>query len=702
MKFEHSTYQQPLSMVGLGGGATSLGRGGASAQNYWPFTTDRLTIPTKTPVYTFGETTARTSLLPTTGFFMKPDGSAMFTMQIDNKIRRHTMSTAWDISTAKQDQVTPARLSTTLAGTNAETLRGLEFNPDGTKVYYANTDYIYEYSLSTAWDLTTIASSHTHALSPGHSSTKTITSFKFRPNGNQLYIAICALEDGQTYSNDGVFPKDATYVPYYSASGDSEVREFMNYSGSSYWYQLNYYSSRNTFTSIVGGIVGLCFNTQDASGGGGGDHMYLVCNDGGTWRVNHYPLGSDWSISSQSVGSSNNISLYDLNHYVFGLGLNPVFRDPSGGSSDGSYYGSTDVGDYVYYPLWNRRIYQEKAGGYGNYTNSNNVSVFGMSAYYGSGWRLVKDDSTYENFFSPDSQSSTNPSSGGFNENDLECVTFKPDGTKVYVHVYQYPYSTLKVYDMTTAWDLRTIDSTSKVTYSSYNTINEFKNANGDNQFWTHMQWDSTGTRLLCGPGRAGNYYKSTFAVLNFSTAYDPSTYTGGNRFLLSNSVWPSYLPPDTGCVSADGKHMYAYKHDSSYDRIYQYSTSTAFNYYGASAAGTYDLPDLINRMEISPDGTQMITLCDQIVDTGGGYNKPIPAEISSYTLSTPYDITTATPDNKTTVIGALNIPSTDMRYYNKSEVNFTVVDNGEGAAENGIYMFHTNSGVWGYKLEAR
>ena len=289
--------------------------------------------------------------------------------------------------------------------------------------------------------------------------TKTITSFKFRPNGNQLYIAICALEDGQTYSNDE-YSKDATYVPYYSASGDSEVREFMNYSGSSYWYQLNYYSSRNTFTSIVGGIVGLCFNTQDASGGGGGDHMYLVCNDGGTWRVNHYPLGSDWSISSQSVGSSNNISLYDLNHYVFGLGLNPVFRDPSGGSSDGSYYGSTDVGDYVYYPLWNRRIYQEKAGGYGNYTNSNNVSVFGMSAYYGSGWRLVKDDSTYENFFSPDSQSSTNPSSGGFNENDLECVTFKPDGTKVYVHVYQYPYSTLKVYDMTTAWDLRTIDST--------------------------------------------------------------------------------------------------------------------------------------------------------------------------------------------------------------------------------------------------
>ena len=88
MKFENSTYQQPLSMIGLGGGATSLSRGGAAGQNYWPFDTDKIIMPTKSPVYTFGEKTARTSLLPTTGFYMKPDGTAMFTMQIDNKIRR--------------------------------------------------------------------------------------------------------------------------------------------------------------------------------------------------------------------------------------------------------------------------------------------------------------------------------------------------------------------------------------------------------------------------------------------------------------------------------------------------------------------------------------------------------------------------------------------------------------------------------------
>ena len=49
-------------------------------------------------------------------------------------------------------------------------------------------------------------------------------------------------------------------------------------------------------------------------------------------------------------------------------------------------------------------------------------------------------------------------------------------------------------------------------------------------------------------------------------------------------------------------------------------------------SGGTYDLPDLINRMEVkmAPNDNP----CDQIVDTGGGYNKPIPAEISSYTLT--------------------------------------------------------------------
>ena len=715
MKFENSTYQQPLSMIGLGGGATSLSRGSAAGQNYWPFDTDKIIMPTKSPVYTFGEKTARTSLLPTTGFYMKPDGTAMFTMQIDNKIRRHTMSTAWDLTTASQDQVTPARLSTsvgigtTTGGTNAETLRGLEFKPDGTKVYYADTDYIYEYELSTAWDLTTIASSPTNSKHPGHSSTRTITSFKFKPNGSRLYVTTCALEDGQTYSNDGVFPKNGTYVPYYSGSGDSDIRQFNNYSGSDYYWQINYYGLNTTYNTFSGGVVGLCFNTQNNNGTGGGENLYLIVNDGGTLQYWHFPLSGSWNIGTISSGTRG--YLYNFEYYAFGLGLNPTWYDPTEGSDDGTDYGNTLTGTKLYIPSWNRRISLEQTENtgsgspiYGQYQNSNNKYVFGIPSYSGGGWWLIEQDSSYTNFFSPNANSSTNPSSGGFNENSLECFTFKPDGTKVYInHVYAGSYSQILQYDMNTAWDLRTIDSTSKVTVSSYNSINEFKSANGDVQYYTYMRWDSTGTRLLCGPGRSGGYYQCIFAVLNFSNAYDPSSYTSGNRFQLSYGTIPTSNPV-TGCVSLDGKHMYAFVRSGNINRIYQFSTSTAFNYYAASAAGTYDIPDYINRMEISPDGTQMITVCDRIyVGPTVNYDiKPIPAEISSYTLSTPFDISTATPDNKTTVIGALNIPFLDHRYYNDSEFNFHIVSNGEGAAENGFYIFHTNSGMWGYKLEVR
>ena len=35
MKFEHSAYQKPLSMTGLGGGATSLGFGSVGADKGW-------------------------------------------------------------------------------------------------------------------------------------------------------------------------------------------------------------------------------------------------------------------------------------------------------------------------------------------------------------------------------------------------------------------------------------------------------------------------------------------------------------------------------------------------------------------------------------------------------------------------------------------------------------------------------------------
>lgn len=64
-------------------------------------------------------------------------------------LREHTLSTAWDISTASQDFVyTDAGISQA---------RGTFFKPDGTKFYIidAGWDTVWQYSCSTAWDLST-------------------------------------------------------------------------------------------------------------------------------------------------------------------------------------------------------------------------------------------------------------------------------------------------------------------------------------------------------------------------------------------------------------------------------------------------------------------------------------------------------------------------------------------------------------------
>jgi len=77
--------------------------------------------------------------------YFKPDGLNLFTNNnFGNDINNYSLSTAWDLSTAS--------FSSSLTVTDPISLT---FKPDGTKLYYINNtnDSIYQISLSTAWDL---------------------------------------------------------------------------------------------------------------------------------------------------------------------------------------------------------------------------------------------------------------------------------------------------------------------------------------------------------------------------------------------------------------------------------------------------------------------------------------------------------------------------------------------------------------------
>jgi DNA-binding beta-propeller fold protein YncE len=82
----------------------------------------------------------------------KDDGTKMYVLSLTNdSIYQYSLSTAWNISTATYDSVS---FSVTSQDTEP---RGMFFGDSGTKLYIvgAITDNVYQYTLSSAWDLST-------------------------------------------------------------------------------------------------------------------------------------------------------------------------------------------------------------------------------------------------------------------------------------------------------------------------------------------------------------------------------------------------------------------------------------------------------------------------------------------------------------------------------------------------------------------
>ncbi len=86
------------------------------------------------------------------GLEISPDGTKMYVIgTTTDTVYQYTLSTAWDVSTAAY--ATKSFSVTTFDGAPT----GIEFNADGTKMYVVGTQYdcIIEYTLSTAWDVST-------------------------------------------------------------------------------------------------------------------------------------------------------------------------------------------------------------------------------------------------------------------------------------------------------------------------------------------------------------------------------------------------------------------------------------------------------------------------------------------------------------------------------------------------------------------
>jgi len=143
----------------------------------------------------------------------KPDGLKVYLTDYPNSlVKEHTLTTAWDISTIN---TTPSDTFNT-SGQSIQPV-GIEFKPDGTKMWIApyNTgnDNIYEYNLSSAWDISSASASY--QFDPPDETKP--SQIQFSDDGRKFYVIGDQLHVVQQFDVD--VPWDISSIrPYASAS----------------------------------------------------------------------------------------------------------------------------------------------------------------------------------------------------------------------------------------------------------------------------------------------------------------------------------------------------------------------------------------------------------------------------------------------------------------------------------------------------
>ena len=196
-----------------------------------------------------------------TGVFFKPDGTQMYVIgNASDRVYLFNFNTPWEISTAYYTYTSFSVLAQDGAATD------LFFKPDGTKMYVigAVNNLVYQYSLSTAWDIST-ASYDSVSFSVGSQDTSPQSIF-FKPDGTKMYMLGGTGKDVNQYSL-------STAWDISTASFDS----------------VNFSVSAETASPY-----GLFFKPD-------GTVMY-VCGLAGS-VVNQYSLSTAWDISTASYDS---------------------------------------------------------------------------------------------------------------------------------------------------------------------------------------------------------------------------------------------------------------------------------------------------------------------------------------------------------------------------------------------------------------
>lgn len=395
--------------------------------------------------------------------FFKPDGTKMYVIGYSgDDINEYSLSTAWDISTAAYVQLFSI-------ASQEVTPRSLFIAPTGESLFIVGStnDTVFEYSLSTAWDIS--SASYASISFPVSAQGGLPRGIYFKPDGSKLFVL-------QGFGNNTIYQ----YSTAAAAPAEWTDPDLGNASYDSVSFSV---SGQDTIPSS------LSFKPD-------GSKMYVAGT--GNDVLYQYSLSTDWDVSSASYDSVS----FSVSSQA---GQPKAFFKPDGTKFYVADNGSDAVYEYVMSTAWDLS------------TASYNSVSFSVSS----------QDATPQGF------------------------TFKADGTKMYV--VGFSNTSIFQYSLSTAWDLSS---------ASYDAVS-FNFSSQETQ-GRILSFNPDGTKMFF-IGTAND----TVYQYSLSTAWDVSSASYDS---VSFSVTSQESIPLSLVFKADGSKMYVV--GSANDTIYQYSTA--------------------------------------------------------------------------------------------------------------------------------
>ncbi len=529
-----------------------------------------------------------------------------FTDITNDVIEMYNLSTAYDLSTAG--------LSSTYDVSGEDGFAfGVRFNTAGTQMFVlgGGNNTLYAYDLSTAFDVSTASATDTHVFSQ----VSTAISFSFNSAGTKLFVGDESADDVSEFTLSAWDITTLSYVdafdvsaqtssPYgltFSSTGDEMfMTDGIASNGEVYQYDLG--TAFDVSTAVLGG-------TLDTSGDlgattitgvdfdGDGDRLFLIL--GGAAGYAEYALDSAYSFGGVTYNDltapANTSSPFAVRFSETGDKM--FVLDYSGAEVD-EYDLGTD--------------FDASTASYNSsFDVSNEATAPGGFAFSATGSKMYISDLTTGTIYEYDVSTPWDVSTASYNSNSYDTgvglgIAFNDDGSILFVASGS---GTIYEYSLSTNWDV------SSASYDTFHSISEDSYS---------VAFNSAGTQMYVGDVGTAN----TLGVYPLGTPFDI-----GSRGAPSSVALAELSGSDVFDITFNDTGSKAYILSAS-GGIYEYGLDPVFTFSGSSLTSFESLVKTDTTPEavtFGDDGTKVYT-----VYRSAGL-------VGQFTVSTPYDLSTAT-----------------------------------------------------------